>query len=169
MKSYAKTIIAITLLLGPYIFATSPTLPPYHQYSVRGRITRPAGGSVKDLAVLLLAKERFFSANTFQILQGKRVQGERAISLTDSVGVFYIVASSEQKADSLEIGIVSPDRPLVTGNPFSLNGVQSIPQEETFTDTQNGSGCSGCDGPTKVTSVVAYSYYLPDQTVALTW
>ena len=96
MNSFAKTVVAVTLLLVPYIFATEPTLPPHHQYYVTGAITRPAGASLTNFPVVILAK--FPDRNEFEILRGIQVQYERPVGLTDSAGRFSVVASSQWKA-----------------------------------------------------------------------
>ena len=172
MKTYARIFAAVTLLLGPYIFATEPALPPYHQYVVRGKITRPFGSSLKNISIVVLAKGGQHSGSeTFQILAGRSVQYERAICLTDSTGTFFVVASSDTKADSIAVGVVAPDRPLVVGTPLSLSGVQAAAQTTITTDSEINSGCSGCDSPNQNTRtrVIAYSYYFPDQSVSLNW
>ncbi len=168
-NALVRILVAVTLVLSPFVFATSPLPPPYHQYHVQGTITRPAGASLKNFSIVLLAKGQFIGP-AFQVLKGRGVQYERPISLTDSIGGFILVVSSDMKADSLAVGVVMPDRPIAMSSPLSLNSIPAQEQTETHT-TYNDATCSGCTSPVDKTTtiVVAYKYYLPMQVVALTW
>ncbi len=168
-RTFVRVLFAVTLVLSPYIFATSPTPPPCDQFTVQGNITRPSGTSLENFSVVLLAKGRTLGT-TFQILKGRGAQYDHPVSLTDSTGAFSIIVSTYEKADSLAVGVVVPDRPISMGTHIALSGIQPSEQTETHT-TYNDATCSGCTSPVDKTEtiVVAYRYYLPTQVVALAW
>ncbi len=159
--------IAIAVLL-PFSLATSPEPAPYHQYSVRGVLERPAGGSRRDFAVTLLGKFENLSDSAFQPFRTVTFPkyGDISIGLTDSSGVFFIRISSSFKADSLRLAVITPDRPMTLGVPFPADSSQSLPNTETY-KTESEPGCSGCaSDPGTNERITFYSYYIDNRTIA---
>jgi len=161
-------VIFITFSLG-----TSPLPPPYHQYSVSGVLGRPAGGSKKGFAVLLLGRFKDVSMpdSSFQILRGIPYPRYRdvPISITDSAGSFSIRASSDIRADSLRLAVIVPDRPLTTGTPYYVDASLAVPNTETY-KLEPEPGCSSCaTDPGTQTRIVFYSYYFDNKVITISF
>jgi len=164
----SQTLLIITLLLvlGPYTISVADTPPPiYHEYHVRGTITRAGSGSKKDFAVVL--SSRFSHDTTYQRLRGMNGESERPVSLTDSTGAFFLVVRDARTADSLALMVVVPDRPTIVGQAFSIRIAQVIPIT-SYVEDEDAGDCSGCTkSPAGSTVTLGYQYHFPDQTVQI--
>ena len=163
------TLVVVIGSLLLFSFARSPLPPPYYQYSIRGTLERPAGGSRENFAVVALGKFQIIADSGFQSFQSVSFPkyGDIPIALTDSAGVFFIRVSSTFNADSLRLAVVVPDMPLIQGVPFSSSGFQVIPNIESY-ELESQPGCSGCaTDPTIEHRTTFYSYFIEDRTITI--
>ena len=169
MRSPLSNVCIITLVLASFLFGTEPTPPPYHEFTVRGVLERPAGGSREGFAIVLCGKFRYSHDTTFRILRGVyNSTGNIPISLTDSTGSFFLRVSSEQ-VDSLALAVVVPDRPLVRGEAFSVDGTPGYPHWRTYTSGK-AAGCAGCStDPDVIERIEYYSYYFSNKIIGITF
>ena len=170
MLSHRILVPLVLILLSPFIFATSPTLPPYHQFHVSGRVERSSGASKKDFSVALFAKPLYrIQSSDFEIMRGIGKEYDRPIAITDSTGSFSLVTSSQDKPDSIVIGVVVPERPTCFGQRISAASLHALPY--TFVGEYNDNDLSGCNGchptPKKYTVTKYYSYSLQDLNVVI--
>lgn len=170
IRPLIKLCVAIVVLL-PFSLATSPEPPPYHQYSIRGVLERPSGGSKKDFAIIALGKFQIFADSGFLAFQGVTYPkyGDISIGLTDSTGTFFIRVSSATKADSLRLAVVVPDVPLTLGAPFTTDSSQVIPNTESY-EVESQPGCFGCaTDPETKQRITFYSYYIENRTITVSF
>ncbi len=163
--------LASILLLILMSIGTSPLPPPYHQYYVSGVLERPSGGSRKDFTVILLGKFPNAAPGKYTVVRYSDFgpQDDFPIGITDSTGAFALRASNNQKADSLEIGVVVPDRPLSTGTPFYVGAARGSPAYEPYTSGTE-SGCRTCTSePTTQEVIRYYSYFFDSVAVAISF
>jgi hypothetical protein len=172
MPTQLSCAVIVFVLLAPFIFATSPALPPYHQFRVNGRIERPGGGMKGNFTVALLGKPVYQTqSGQFEIMRGIGKQDDRPIALTDSSGSFYLVTSNYNKPDSIVVGIIVPERNIIYGSALAVRQLQSYPNTETrdYYD-QDQSGCNGCQTtPQTQTVTTHYSYSILDQIVTVNY
>lgn len=119
MKRLAQVLIGSVLLL-PWIIATSTTPPPYHQYEVRGTIARPAGGDLQNFSILLYGLS---GTGTYHRLPGSYtppITDDVRPGLTDSSGAFYVQMTSPDTIDSLKIAVLAPDHEITFGSPIAV-------------------------------------------------
>lgn len=171
-RQYCRRVLQVcitTLMVLPFSIATSPLPPPYYQYSVRGILERPAGGSKSNFAVTLYGKTQIQGDSVFRSLPkaADPENGDSSVGLTDSTGAFFILLNSPLKADSLRLAVIIPDRPTIMGAPFAIDSLRPVTHMETY---QNGSkpGCMGCaTDPETQQRVSYYSYYIQDRMVTI--
>ncbi len=172
MRTQLSCAVIVFALLTPFILATSPTLPPYHQFTISGRIERSSGGTRKNFSVSLLGKPLYRTPSPeFEILRGIGAQNDRPIALTDSSGSFYLVTSNYNKPDSIVVGIIVPERNIIYGSVLSVSQLQPYPNMVTqdYYD-HDQSGCNGCQTtPQTQTVTTHYSYTILDQIVTINY
>ena len=168
IRRFLELCIIIILVL-PFSIATSPVLPPYHQYVIHGTLERPAGGSRENFAVTLLGNYQSQTDTGFHALPrvAHPESGEMPVALTDATGAFYLVVNSAVEADSLRLAIVIADRSPILGVPFSKETFESLAHSETYqTDTKPG--CLGCaTDPDTQERVVYYSHSISQKTITV--
>ena len=135
---------------------------------MNGRIERPSGGTKNNFSVALFAKSPYRNPTEFEILHLAK-QGDSPVAITDSTGTFYIVASAELKPDSIVVGVISAERPIVFGQVVAVNRLQAVPNTSTYdVYDDDPSGCNGCkSSPRKQTITTHYSYSLQDQILVI--
>jgi hypothetical protein len=154
-------------LLGPMIFGSATTPPPYHQYFVEGFLQRPNAAPKQNFLVTLVARVTLGEGDTTIefVLPNVAYPGSVNVSITDTSGHFWLSPMSHYKADSLAIRVVAVDRPdylgafvLAPAADFTVTG--KVQGEE--------SGCRACSAdPTSESYVVGYQYHLIPQTCVL--
>ena len=155
--------VAAILLICSYFsvsIATEPTLPPYHQYFVTGKIERISNGKKGFFVVSLVGKFSRINTDSLVDLSGtfRPQKNENKTFITDSSGSFSILISSMEKADSLAIKISAPDKQNVIGPLFSVGRASA-----TFTIeyTQPREGCE-CEYSTEAHKQSVIEYYRYD-------
>lgn len=171
MKRFLHTlfILCALVLLAQVGIGTSPATPPYHQYWVGGKITRPSGHPLGNFVITLAGKfSGPFNADTLLPASyfGFHLSGENYPALTDTAGQFSLVIATEWKADSLTVEVNAVDKPVVRGALFAVPKQIGTAITSTFVEGQPG--CSGCgkDAP-EYTRIDGYRYNLPSQIVVL--
>lgn len=89
---------------------------------------------------------------------------EKPVSLTDSLGSYFIIVNSPYLFDSLKIGWVRPQMQDLFSEPYFVDTTRLIKVSKTY-QTGNGSGCS-CGSSAELTEtrtrIVRYDYNLTD-------
>ena len=170
MKSSVRILggtISVGLILQ-FTLGTSPALPPYHQYLVSGRISRPVGRPLQEFVVTLKAKFSNLSLNFLPVSEYRtRSDLDTYPAVTDTSGHFFLIVATALKADSLKIEVGGADKPVVAGPAIPVPS-QAISLTTEYADTQPE--CSGCTTETSHrTRTYGYQYNLPEQTISLSF
>jgi hypothetical protein len=164
MRSTIKLVLVLSCIV-PYTIsiATSPAIP-WHQYNVRGNLTR-ATGSKANFSVVLAGK---FGRDSYQRLRGVSFGSSQfPVGITDSLGAFFINVYEGLQFDSLRVMVVLPDREPVLGTPFSVKSANVFTEYGTFTD-DGILDCSGCLKSSRSKIIVTgYTYSFAEQSVAI--
>lgn len=162
-----KIIFSIIILCSFIVnFANSPLPPPYYSYRVSGKVECNSIINKSNYAIALFGKNMNFQQE-FIILNGMLADREKPVSLTDSLGRYFIVVNSPYLFDSLKIGWVRPQMPVLFSEPYFVDTTRLIKVTETY-QTGNGSGCSSCSTVEPMetrTRIVRYDYNLTDTRV----
>jgi hypothetical protein len=164
MRTLLKSLLAVSIMIGPYTFsiATTPAAL-WHEYVVRGNVLR-ATGPKANFAVALEGK---VGRDRFQLLRGPyNGRWQSPVSLTDSAGAFSIIVDAYVRFDSLRVNVVIPDRDPVPGQPFPV-AIAQVLTEYTTVDYTDPETCSGCRTTGKTSVVAGYVYNYPEQNVTL--
>lgn len=160
-----KIIFSIIILFSFIVnFANSPLPPPYYSYHVSGNVECDSIINKSNYAIALFGKNMNFQQE-FIILNGMLTDREKPVSLTDSLGRYFIVVNSPYLFDSLKIGWVRPQMPVLFSEPYFVDTTRLIKVTKTY---QTGSGCS-CGSSVELTEtrtrIVRYDYNLTDTRV----
>lgn len=159
-----KTIrLSAIVLICSYFtlsIATEPSLPPYHQYYVTGRIERLSNGNKSLFVVSLVGKFNTINQDSLVAIKGMYVQkkGENETYVTDSTGIFSLRISSQEKADSLAVKVSAPDKPDGIGAMFAVERPSATFTSEYINQRQ---GCE-CEYSTDAQTYTRTDYYRYD-------
>jgi hypothetical protein len=154
---------AVGLFLVPMLFGTSPLPPPYHEYAVRGRISRLNGGARQNFVICLVGRSSAMGVDSAIVLEDGAVLSTSTVvrAISDTNGGFYLDIQTHWKMDSLGIMVSAVDKEEYV-SPMAVAPVFS--QEITGETGGQMSGCHGCEtaSPTG-TYVKGYRYQTLDQ------
>lgn len=162
-------IAIAVMILFQLTIGTEPLPPPYHQYFVSGIILRGPGLPLNNFVVSLRGKFPYSTPDSVVSVMVYRVtaNNERYPAVTDTAGRFYLIVATLPKADSLALEITAADKPTVLGQMIAVprQGI-SLTTEDVVAEP----GCSGCGKePDSRVRVIGYQYFLPEQTINLTF
>lgn len=164
---YLRSFVIVCAALSPFIIATEPIPPPYHQFVLSGTMIRASDGPRAHFIVTLAGKFNGLPADSTGDLSRyySSSQENRTLSITDSNGTFFLQVNLTQKPDSLAVRVEAPDKPVYLGSYFKTPDADA-----TITETADETepGCSGCSkNPVSTTRIVGYRHTIQPQMVIL--
>jgi hypothetical protein len=138
------------LSLAPFALSTSPLPPPYFRYDVNGRVQTVTGAPAQGIVVVLYARTDPDSA--WRLAGSTGLTDDLPIGVTSVDGSFALSVRTNQRAESLAVGMTALGRAMGLSHSFHPDSALAWPVRRTATST-DGRGCSGCGtGPS------AYEY-----------
>jgi hypothetical protein len=156
--------VAVVILV-PTVFGTSPLPPPYHEYVVEGKLSRPNGAGLQNFVVVLTGRSSLQGIDTTIVLdEGPALStSAAAISITDTSGHFFLDVQARWMMDSLGVQVRSVDKPEYMSSKIDAPAYR---QEITGEMGGESTGCRGCESTAPVeTYVKGYKY----QTLSHEW
>jgi hypothetical protein len=150
--------IVAAVFLVPMMFGTSPLPPPYHEYLLEGKLSRPGGGTLQSFVVVLTGRSSVSGYDTTVVLnEGLALSTSPAsISITDTSGHFFLDVQSRWMMDSLGIQVRAVDKPEYMS---PMIDAPAYRQEITGEVGGASTGCRGCETTDPVdTYVKGYRY-----------
>lgn len=150
------------LLISPILWSVSLLPPPFHQYEVKGAITRD-NGTLENFTVVALCrlKDSTNFISTSQIASEYVETADMPISLTDSQGNFKLRFSSRFGAiDAFKIKVVFPLSESYESDIIQVTDFQESIIQQQFTYS-NESGCN-CQSTTSSELVTTGFQYKKD-------
>ena len=149
-------------------FGTEPTLPPYHKYIVSGSIICDSISDKANYTVQLFGWSYNFGKEYTLISNSARdKEYVHPIALTDSMGHYNLIVSSDIFFDSIKIGLALPQRSII----FSESYFVDKNNRHEVTEIYNVDKSSGCNCSKQVeaeeTRIVRYEYYLSNTVLKL--
>jgi hypothetical protein len=166
-KPLLRSIVIVCAVLSPFILATEPVPPPYHQFVLDGTVVRASNGPRTNFIVTLAGRFNGFSSDSTGDLARyySYTQENRTQSITDSNGTFSLQVNLTQKPDSLAIRVEAPDKPVYLGSYFKTPDADAT-ITEAFDESEPG--CSGCSrNPVSTTQIVGYRHTIQPQMISL--
>ena len=168
IKHFRLYLLVAFCLYFSVSIATPPTLAPYHQYNVSGKIERISNSSKANFVVSLVGK--FSDINKDSIINITKVntteKNENEKYLTDSTGNFIIIVSSTIKADSLAVKVSAPDKQDVIGFFFTV-GAPSFTVQSEYVEDRMGCECEYSTDAKKYAETKYYRYDFQNKTVTI--
>jgi hypothetical protein len=101
---------------------------------------------MENFTVQLFGKNEY--QEVYSALYGRRIDNEVAVFITDTTGYFYLSVNSDQKFDSLKVGLILPLKPNIFSVAYNINENQYSEMIAHYTP-ESESGCSCTTEPTK--------------------
>lgn len=142
-------------------YGNEPALPPYHKYFLSGSIVCDTISEKSNYTVQLYGWSYNFGKEYKAISISARDNSLiRPICLTDSLGQYYLAASSDIFFDSIKVGLVQPKRSTIFSEAYFIDKNNRSEVTETYNvDKSIGCNCSK-EVAAEETRIVRYEYHL---------
>ncbi len=128
-------------LFMPLAFGTSPLPPPFHRYVVSGRVSHRDGSPAAEVILVLFARTARDTA--LHMPRSPVSTDEQPIAVSTNDGQFVLTARTETIAESLAVGAIADNRPLVRNAAFHPDSSLAYATRRKGTNTTDV-GCAGC-------------------------
>lgn len=160
MKPKNILIVVFIFLLMIVNFGNEPTPPPYHQFVISGSLFCDTLTDKSNYTIGVWGKVNLQSEDFLQI-KNTGLDIELPLALTDSLGNYTLLVNYYYFLDSIKLGIIQPQLPIIFSESYSIDQSTGIP-EERYYDGDGVSGCNSCttEHTAATKRIIKYQYQL---------
>lgn len=161
----------ILIILSFFVFvsfqnAKSPLPPPYYLFHVSGFLKSDSVQDLSNYTIQLYGIHQDYQPH-YSPITGDYYRYEKPISLTDSIGYYYLVVSHPYLPDSIKLGLVNPLLLEIYSQAYETNIVilQEVTETVSGEESFNCTGCATTEPAYK--RIVRYNLYIDNTEIIL--